>query len=72
MVFIELDYVTYYQTNGGHFVNSFCKESFKTLAQFQADIADGSTQWLERLFYYSQRVAGSPGYWRAKRAEVYT
>ncbi len=53
-------------------MDGFFKEGPKTLVQLQAEIADGNTQWLERLCYYSQQVAGSPGYWRAKRAEVYT
>ena len=60
------------QTNGGFFVDGFFKEGPKSLEQLQAEIADGNTQWLERVCYYSQQVADSPGYWRAKRAEVYT
>src|SRR5688500_5016749 len=39
---------------------------------FNQKIAAGNTQWLERLCYYSHQVYGSPGYWRFKRAEVYT
>ena len=58
--------------SGGFFVDVFFKEDPKTLKQLQSEIACVNTQWLERLCYYSQRVAGSPGYWRAKRAEVYT
>lgn len=54
------------------FCRWFFKEGPKTLAQLQEEIAHGNTQWLERLCYYSQRVTGSAGYWRAKRAEVYT
>ncbi len=42
------------------------------MEQLQAEIHSGNTRWIERLCYYSSRVAGSPGYWRAKRAEVYT
>lgn len=53
-------------------MDGFFKEGPKTLVQLQAEIADGNTQWLERLCYSSQQVAGSPGYLRAKRAEVYT
>ena len=58
--------------SGGFFVDGFFKEGPKTLEQLQSEIADGNTPWLERLCYYSQQVCGSPGYWRAKRAEVYT
>src|SRR5688572_33427160 len=38
----------------------------------QEEIKNGNTGWIDRLCYYSGQVAGSPGYWRAKRAEVYT
>src|SRR5687767_7291009 len=50
----------------------FFKDGPKTLAELQSEIADENTQWLERLCYYSHKVYGSPGYWQAKRAEVYT
>jgi hypothetical protein len=58
--------------SGGFFVDGFFKEGPKTLEELQSEIADGNTGWLERLCYYSQRVIGSAGYWRAKRAEVYS
>lgn len=58
--------------SGGFFVDGFFKEGPKTLEQLQAEIASGNTGWIDRLCYYSGHVAGSPGYWRAKRAEVYT
>ena len=72
--FFALDFATRRknQTSGGFFVDGFFKEGPKTLEQLQTQIADGNTSWLERLCYYSQRVTGSPGYWRAKRAEVYS
>jgi hypothetical protein len=72
--FFTLDFATRIknQTSGGFFVDGFFKEGPKSLEELQAELADGNMQWLERLCYYSQRVAGSPGYWRAKRAEVYT
>ena len=60
------------QTSGGFFVDSFFKEGPKTLEQLQAELAQGNMQWLEQLSYYSQHVHGSPGYWRSKRAEVYS
>lgn len=60
------------QISGDFFVDVYFKEGPKFLEQLQADIAAGNMQWLERLCYYSQQVAGSPGYWRDKRAEVYT
>src|SRR5687768_12533985 len=60
------------QSSGGFFVDGFFKEGPKTLEQFQSEIAARNTRWLERLCYYSHRVTGSAGYWRSKRAEVYT
>ena len=60
------------QMSGGFFVDGFFREGPKTLEQLQSEIAEGNTGWLERLCYYSQRVIGSAGYWRAKRAEVYS
>ena len=60
------------QISGEFFVDGFFEEGPKSLKELLAEIADGNTQWLERLCYYSQHVSGSPGYWRAKRAEVYT
>ena len=74
MVFFALEFATRKknQISGGFFVDGFFKEGPKSLEETQAEIADGNTQWLERLCYYSQNVSGSPGYWRAKRAEVYT
>src|SRR5688572_9880417 len=59
------------QMSGGFFVDGFFKDGPKDLAELQSEIADGNAEWLERLCYYSQRVTGSAGYWRAKRAEVY-
>ena len=58
--------------SGEFFVDGFFKEGPKGLEELKAGIADGNTGWLERLCYYSQRVTGSAGYWRAKRAEVYS
>src|SRR5687767_8948126 len=58
--------------SGGFFVDGFFKDGPKTLEQLQEEIASGNTRWLNRLCYYSGQVIGSPGYWRSKRAEVYT
>jgi hypothetical protein len=72
--FFALDFATRKknQMSGGFFVDGFFKEGPKSLEDLQTELAAGNTQWLERLCYYSQRVTGSPGYWRAKRAEVYS
>ena len=72
--FFALDFATRRknQLSRGFFVDGFFKEGPKTLEQLQTEIANGNTQWIERLCYYSGRVPGSPGYWQAKRDEVYT
>src|SRR5687767_15837247 len=60
------------QMNSRFFKEGFFKDGTKDLEQLKSEIATGNTGWLETLCYYSQRVTGSAGYWRAKRAEVYT
>src|SRR5437868_10396220 len=72
--FFALDFATRKknQMSGGFFVDGFFKEGPKTLDLLKEEIANGNTRWIDRLCYYSGHVAGSPGYWRAKRAEVYT
>src|SRR5688500_2834773 len=60
------------QMSGGFFVDGFFKEGPKSLDQLKAELDSGNTQWIDRLCYYSARVTGYPGYWRAQRAEVYT
>jgi hypothetical protein len=72
--FFALDFATRKknQMQGGFFVDGFFKEGPKNLDQLKAEIENGNTAWIDHLCYYSSQVAGSPGYWRAKRAEVYT
>ena len=72
--FFTLDFVTRKknQTSGGFFIHGFSQDGPKSLQELKEEIANGNTCWIERLCYYSQRVTGSPGYWRSKRAEVYS
>src|SRR5687767_15618654 len=72
--FFVLDFATRKKNrmSGGFFVDGFFNDGPKTLGELQSEIANGNIQWLERLCYYSHQVYGSPGYWRSKRAEVYT
>jgi hypothetical protein len=60
------------QSSGGFFVNSWFKEGEKTLEELKKEIEEGNLNWIDKITYYSQRVRGSPAYWRSKRAEVYT
>jgi hypothetical protein len=72
--FFALNYVERHknQSSGGFFVNSWFKEGEKTLEEMKKDIEAGNLEWIEKITYYSQRIHGSPAYWRAKRSEVYT
>jgi hypothetical protein len=60
------------QTSGGYFVDSFFKEGPKDLEALKAKIQSGDTSWIDRICYYSKLVSGSAGYWRSKRAELYS
>jgi len=72
--FFALNYATRHknQTSGGFFVDSFFKEGKVSLQEIKKDIQNGNNTWIDKITYYSQRVKGSPGYWRAKRGEVYS
>ena len=72
--FFALDFSTRKknQQSGGFFIKTFFKEGPKSLNELKEEIENGNTSWIEQLSYYSQRVIGSPGYWRAKRSEVYS
>jgi hypothetical protein len=60
------------QTSGGYFVDGFFKEGPKNLEELKAKIESGDTSWIDRICYYSKLVSGSAGYWRSKRAELYS
>jgi hypothetical protein len=60
------------QTSGGYFVDGFFKEGPKNLEDLKAKIQGGDTSWIDRICYYSKLVQGSAGYWRSKRAELYS
>jgi hypothetical protein len=60
------------QTSGGYFVDGFFKEGPKNLEDLKAKIQGGDTSWIDRICYYSKLVSGSAGYWRSKRAELYS
>ena len=57
---------------GSYFVNSFYKDGPSTLGDLQEAIRTGHTGWIDRITYFGFRVAGSAGYWRQKRQEVYS
>ena len=72
--FFALNYVTRRrnQDEGRFFVNGFYKDVPSTLSELQEKVKSGDKTFLNMITYYSQRVKGSPGYWRGKRAQLYT
>jgi hypothetical protein len=60
------------QTSGGYFIDGFFKEGPKNLEDLKAKIQEGDTSWIDRICYYSKLVVGSAGYWRYKKAELYS
>jgi hypothetical protein len=60
------------QNDGRFFVDGFNKDAPETLDALKEDLRNGKTGFLDKITYYSSRVRGSSGYWRAKRAELYS
>ena len=60
------------QLNGNFYVDTFFKDGPKDLGQLKTQLEKGNTEWIDCLSYWSHRVRGSAGYWRAKRREVQT
>jgi len=60
------------QSSGSFFVNKWYNEGEKSLEEIQKELQNGNTSWLDRITYFTQKVRGSPQYWRTRRAEVYT
>ena len=60
------------QAGGNWFVGKFLKDAPPTLEQLKKDLGKGKTDSVDHMIYYSKNVRGSDGYWRAKKAELYT
>ena len=60
------------QNDGAFFVNQFFKEGQKSLKELKDEIQKGNTKWIDHITYFSSRVTGCAGYWRDKRAKVYS
>jgi hypothetical protein len=60
------------QTSGRFFVDGFHKGAPESVEELQRRLKEGDTSFVDKITYYSQRVKGSAGYWRAKRAELYS
>jgi hypothetical protein len=70
--FFVLNYVTRRrnQDAGSFFVDGFYKDVPMSISELQAELRKGNTKYLDKISYYSQKVRGSPGFWRTKRAEL--
>lgn len=60
------------QTSGHFFVNGFHPDAPETLDDLKKELKNGNSAFLDKITYYSSRVKGSAGYWRAKRVELNT
>ena len=60
------------QMNGSFYVESFYQNGPKSIPELKKELEKGNTEWINRLSYWSYRVKGSAGYWRAKRREVHS
>ena len=47
-------------------------EGPKTLNELKEKIANGNTEWIDRLSYFMKTVIGSSSFWRQKKKEVYS
>ncbi len=72
--FFALNYTTRRrnQSSGRFFVDGFHKTAPATLDELKDELKSGNTSFLDKITYYSSRVKGSAGYWRSKRAELYS
>jgi hypothetical protein len=59
-------------TNGAYFVDGFFENGPETLEDLQREIIKGNTSWVDHITYYSNKIVGSTGYWRSKKAEVFS
>ena len=72
--FYALNYVTRRrnQDQGSFFVEGFYKDSPLSITEIQDEIKKGNQSFIDKISYYSKKVRGSAGYWRAKKAELYS
>ena len=72
--FFALNYCTRRrnQDSGRFFVNGFDKNTPQSMDELKEKLRNGETGFLDKITYYSKRVRGSSGYWRHKRAELYS
>ena len=58
--------------SGSYFVSDFNGKGPQSLEDLQELIKNNSTDWIDKIQYFSRKIKGSPGYWRFKRSEVYS
>ena len=59
-------------TSGNFFVDRFFRQGPANLAELQEQLLKGNTSWVDHITYFGVNLRGSTGFWRAKRAEVYS
>ena len=60
------------QSQGGYFVEKFDRKKIASLEELKFMIENGDKEWVSRICYFSNRVTGSPAYWRERRSELYS
>jgi hypothetical protein len=60
------------QSSGVYSVDTWFKNGEVAAEELKKAIQKGETEWSDRITYYTQRVRGSPAFWRAKQDEVYS
>lgn len=58
--------------SGGYFIDGFFKNGPQTLDDLKCEIQAGNTAWIDQITYFSNRISGTPSYWRLKRSQVYS
>jgi len=59
-------------SSGGYFIDGFFKNGPQSLEELKRELRNGNTSWLDQITYFSNRIPGSPAYWRTKKNQVYS
>jgi hypothetical protein len=60
------------QMSGRFFVDGFDKDAPENMDELKDRLRKGDMSFIDKITYYSQRVKGSPSYWRSRQAELYS
>jgi Helitron helicase-like domain at N-terminus len=72
--FFALNYITRHrnQSSSKFFVKGFLGKTPPTLEELHERIRNNDEDFINKLCYFSKSVPGSAGYWRGKKAELYS